>query len=128
MNILGIESTAHTFGVGIITDKGEVLANIKDSFTSNDIGMIPDQVANHHKAVAEDVLQKALAIAALTWEDINFIAYSAGPGIDPCLWAGYHFAQRWSQQYGKKLVGVNHCCAHLSIGKIWNKLKDPCYL
>ncbi len=25
-------------------------------------------------------------------------------------------------------MGVNHCCAHLSIGKVWNKLKDPCYI
>lgn len=128
MNILGIESTAHTFGVGIITPEGKVLANVKDSFTSNDAGMIPDQVANHHKAVAEDILQKALSASNLTWNNIDLIAYSAGPGIDPCLWAGYHFAQLWSKQHQKKLVGVNHCCAHLSIGKIWNKLRDPCYL
>ncbi len=129
MNILGIESTAHTFGIGIVTDCGEILANVKDSFTSADnIGMIPDKVANHHKIAAEKVLNAAFAAANLTWKDIDFIAYSAGPGLDPCLWAGYHFAQLWAKQHDKKLVGVNHCCAHLSIGKIWNKLQDPCYL
>lgn len=128
MIILGIESTAHTFGVGIITDKGNVLANVKDSFTSDDAGMIPDKVANHHKEVAETILVRALEQSHLSWKDISFIAYSAGPGLDPSLWAGYHFAKLWSQQYDKKLIAVNHCCAHLSIGKIWNKLKDPCYL
>jgi len=128
MIILGIESTAHTFGVGIITDKGEVLSNITDSYTSNDIGMIPNEVVDHHKEVAERVLKGALKEANVSWEDIEFIAYSAGPGIDPVLWAGYHIAKEWSEKYSKKLVGINHCCAHLSIGKVYNNLKDPCYL
>lgn len=128
MNILGIESTAHTFGVGIITSTGKILANVKDSYTSNDIGMIPDQIVEHHQKIAEKVLQTALEEAKLTWKEIDFIAYSAGPGIDPVLWFGYHKAKEWAEINGKKLIPVNHCAAHLSIGKIWNKLTDPCYL
>ncbi len=128
MNILGIESTAHTFGVGIITDLGEILANVKDSYTTNDIGMIPDLIVKHHQEVAEKVLQIALDEAKLTWKEIDFIAYSAGPGIDPVLWFGYHKAKEWAEKNGKKMVPVNHCAAHLSIGKTWNKLTDPCYL
>ncbi len=128
MIILGVESTAHTFGVGIVTDKGEVLANITDSYTSKDIGMIPHEIAAHHTQVAEEVLRKALETAKLSWKEISFIAYSAGPGLDPSLWAGYNKVKEWSKTYKKKIVGINHCCAHLSIGKIYNKLKDPCYL
>lgn len=128
MNILGIESTAHTFGVGIITDKGKILANVKDSYTSKNIGMIPHEIAEHHKEVAEKILEKTLKESRLQWKDIDLISYSSGPGLDPVLWEGYHKAKEWSFRYGKKLVGVNHCCAHLSIGKVWNKLKDPCYL
>lgn len=128
MIILGVESTAHTFGVGIVNSKGEVLANATDSYTSADVGMIPDKVAEHHQQVAEDILKKALAAAKVSWVEISFIAYSAGPGLDPALWAGYNIVKEWSKKYKQKLVGVNHCAAHLSIGKIYNKLKDPCYL
>ena len=128
MNILGIESTAHTFGVGIITDKGKVLANVKDSYTSKDAGMILDEVSEHHKQKADKILKSALKEAKLDWDGIDAISYSAGPGLDPCLWVGYHFAKGLAEKYAKKLVGVNHCTAHLSIGKIYNKLKDPCYL
>ena len=128
MLLLGIESTAHTFGIGIVNEKGEVLTNVKDSFTSPDAGMIPDKVAEHHETVAEPVLQKALQEINLSLKYVNYIAYSAGPGIDPCLWKGYHFAKKWAKEAKKPLVGVNHCCAHLSIGKVWNKLKDPIYL
>lgn len=128
MFILGVESTAHTFGIGIITDKGEILANIKDSYTSLDKGMIPNEIAEHHKSVADAVLIKALQEAKISWEDVSFIAYSAGPGLDPSLWEGYRKVKEWSTKYKKNIVGVNHCCAHLSIGKMWNTLKDPCYL
>ncbi|MFH0701816.1 MAG: KEOPS complex N(6)-L-threonylcarbamoyladenine synthase Kae1 [Candidatus Woesearchaeota archaeon] len=128
MIILGVECTAHTFGVGIVTDKGEVLANEKDSYSSKEGGMIPNEMAEHHLKVAEEVLQKALNTAKITWKDISFIAYSAGPGIDPALWAGYKKVKEWSAKHQKKIVGINHCCAHLSIGKIYNNLKDPCYL
>jgi len=128
MIILGVESTAHTFGVGIVTDQGEILANIKDSYTSLSKGMVPDDVVKHHERVAEDILKKALEEAKIEFWDIGLIAYSAGPGLDPCLWFGYKKVKEWNQDYGKKLVGVNHCCAHLSIGKLWNKLTDPVYL
>jgi N6-L-threonylcarbamoyladenine synthase len=149
MIVLGIESTAHTYGVGIITSEGKVLANVKSSYTSPDKGMILDEVANHHKEVADDILEKALQEAKIGLDDISYIAYSAGPGLDPCLWVGYHKAKELSEKSGKKLVGVNHCAAHLSIGKVWNqklnedliydpenrslsvfrnKLKDPIYL
>ena len=81
MNILGIESTAHTFGVGIITDKGKVLANERDSYTSKDAGMILDEVTLHHQNVAEKVLKLALKESKLDWKDIDVISYSAGPGF-----------------------------------------------
>ena len=41
MIALGIESTAHTFGVGIVDSKGKVLANVRDSFTTEKGGIIP---------------------------------------------------------------------------------------
>ncbi|MBU0460701.1 MAG: tRNA (adenosine(37)-N6)-threonylcarbamoyltransferase complex transferase subunit TsaD [Nanoarchaeota archaeon] len=128
MIILGIETTAHTFGVGIVNDQGKVLANAFDSFTCNQGGMILDEVAEHHKKVAEKILTKAFAEAKLSWKDVDLMAYSAGPGLDPVLYTGYHLAQAWSEKQNKKLVGVNHCAAHLSIGKVINQLKDPCYL
>jgi len=128
MIILGIESTAHSFGVGIMNDKGEVLANVVDSYSSPDKGMIPHEIAEHHEKVCEEVLRKALEEANVGWDEIEFIAYSAGPGLDPALWMGYNIAKNWAEKHGKELVGANHCAAHLSIGKVWNKLEDPCYL
>jgi len=128
MYIIGVESTAHTFGIGIVDEQGKVLANVTDSYSSPEGGMIPVELATHHEKVAEAVLEKAILTAGIKWNDILFIAYSAGPGLDPALWAGYRKAKEWSAKYSKKLVGVNHCAAHLSIGQVFNNLQDPCYL
>ena len=57
--ILGIECTAHTFGVGVV-DNGKVLCNIKDGYTTKTGGIIPMDAAKHHKEVADEVYEKAL--------------------------------------------------------------------
>jgi N6-L-threonylcarbamoyladenine synthase len=135
MIVLGVETTAHTFGVGIIKASGDsvsgectVLSNVTDSYSSPDKGMIPNEIADHHNKVALDVLAKAIKEANINWDDIDLMTYSAGPGIDPVLWAGFHKAKSWAQEHDKKLVQANHCAAHLSIGKVVNNAQDPVYL
>ena len=125
---LGLESTAHTYSCGIVTSEGKILANVKDSYSSLDKGMVPHEIVDHHRLVADKLISSALKEAKITMAEISFIVYSAGPGLDPSLWFGYHKAKELAEQHNLKLVGVNHCAAHLSIGKLWNKLKDPVYL
>ena len=125
---LSIESTAHTFGVGIITSKGKILSEAKASFTSEDKGMIPIEVAMHHEKNKDIVLQKALEEANLTLKDMDIIAISQGPGLAPSLLVGIKFAKELALKNNKPLIGVNHLCAHLEIGKLFCKVKDPIYV
>ena len=126
--ILGIETTAHTFGVGIITSDGTIRANVKDAFTSPDSGMIPAEVGEHHFNVWEKVLHDALLKANVSLENIDVFAYSRGPGIGNCLRVGAFVARCLAQKYKKPLIGVNHCIAHLSVGMLRTKAKDPVLL
>ncbi|MBI4148151.1 tRNA (adenosine(37)-N6)-threonylcarbamoyltransferase complex transferase subunit TsaD [Candidatus Woesearchaeota archaeon] len=127
MICLGIESTAHTFGVGIITSEGKILANARDCYHSVE-GMIPNEVKAHHELVKEHVLADALQKAQLTMNDIDLIAFSHGPGLAPCLHVGKNFAENLSKEHNKPLLGVNHCVAHLTIGNLTTGLQDPIYL
>jgi len=115
--ILGIESTAHTFGIGIVKD-GQVLTNIKNSYTTEKGGLIPIEVAKHHREVCDDVLAEALKEAGVCLNDIEAIAFSQGPGLAPCLIEGMKFAKKIASDNDLGLVGVNHCVAHLEIGAI----------
>jgi len=124
--ILGIESTAHTFGIGIV-DNGKILCNMREMYTTKSGGIIPIESAKHHKKIADDVFNKALAEAKISEKDITAIAFSQSPGLAPCLIEGMKFAKKKALGLGVPLIGVNHCVAHLEIGKITGA-KDPVLL
>jgi glycoprotease/Kae1 family metallohydrolase len=124
--ILGIECTAHTFGVAVV-DKGRVLSNIRDMFVPESGGIIPNKAANHHKEVSERVYKEALDKAGIAEREIKVIAVSNAPGLAPCLWAGVEFAKKKAKKLNVKLIPVNHCIAHLEIGQSIGA-KDPVLL
>ena len=125
---LGIESTAHTFGIGIITDKEKVLANVLDAYKTETGGLIPVELRKHHEAVKSKVLQDALEQANIKLKDIDLVTFSQGPGIAPALKVGLKTAKEIASKFKVPLVGVNHCVAHLEIGKLLTKAHDPVLL
>ncbi|MAG21950.1 MAG: UGMP family protein [Candidatus Diapherotrites archaeon] len=132
MICLGIESTAHTFGVGIVSDKNdkcEILANEKNSFTTDAGGIRPRDAADSHVQNAASVVKSALEKAGVSWSDVDLISFSQGPGIGQCLQVGAAVARALSLEHKKTLIGVNHCIAHIEIGKNLTGAKDPivCY-
>jgi len=124
--ILGIESTAHTFGVAVV-ENGKVFSNVKRVFITEQGGMIPIEVAKHHFNNKNEVYFEALSSAKIVEGEIDAIAFSQGPGLAPCLIEGMKFAKELAQRLGKSLVPVNHCIAHLEIGKITGAV-DPVML
>ena len=125
---LGIESTAHTFGIGIITDKGKVLANAKDMYKTEKGGILPTEAKEHHLRLKNEILERALKEAKLRIEDMDIISFSQGPGLPPCLVVGKNFAKELALKHKKPLIGVNHLIAHLEIGKVLTKTKDPVFI
>lgn len=126
-HILGIESTAHTFGVAVLDWKGNILSNIKDSYTTEGGGMIPVEVRKHHKEVAPVVYNEALDKARIKETDIEAIAFSNAPGLAPCLLEGMAFTKKLAKKLNVPVVAVNHCVAHLEIGETVGA-KDPVML
>ena len=124
--ILGIESTAHTFGIGIVNN-GKILCNIKDSYTTKKGGIIPMDAAKHHKEVSEKVYRKVLNESGIDEKEIITIAISNAPGLPPCLSEGMKFAKKKAKELDISLIPVNHCVAHLEIGRITGA-KDPVLL
>ncbi len=136
MIIVGIESTAHTFGIGVIEcsknkskkERTQILANIKDIYTTEKEGIIPARVADHHVDSCDIVFKKALETAKIKKTDIDVIAFSQSPGLGHTLRIGAMFARALAVTLNKPLVGVNHCIAHLEIGRLLTKAKDPILL
>jgi universal protein Kae1 len=127
---LGCESSAHTFGIGIVDEKCRILANEKKSYIKEDsVGIHPREAADFHYENALSVLENALEKASLKINEVDLIAFSQGPGLGNCLKVGAVTARTLSLIHKKPLIGVNHCIAHIEIGRKLTKSKDPitCY-
>ncbi len=122
---LGIESTAHTFGVGIIDSKGIVRASINNVYIPEVGGLHPVQVREHHMNNFKEIILKALRSAHISLNQIDLIAFSQSPGLGPVLKIGALIARTLSQLYDIPIVGVNHCIAHVEIGRLMCKVDDP---
>ena len=122
---LGIESSADDFGVGISNFSGHILANVVDAYLPTEGGIHPREAARHHATVASKVLEKALKESGLRARDLTIIAFSQGPGLGPALRTGATVARALASYLKIPLVGVNHCVAHIEIGKLTTGTKNP---
>ncbi|MBM3232807.1 N(6)-L-threonylcarbamoyladenine synthase Kae1 [Candidatus Pacearchaeota archaeon] len=124
--ILGVECTAHTFGVSLCNKK-KILSNIKDMYRPERGGIIPAESAKHHENISQSIFEQALDKACIREQKIDAIAISNAPGLAPCLLAGMRFAKQKALKLGKPIIPVNHCIAHLEIGQ-HEGAKDPVLL
>ncbi len=129
MIALGIESTAHTFGVGIVSKK-KVLVNLREAYTTEKGGIVPIQAAEHHKKIAKSLVKEAMDLfqKESKGKKIDLVVYSRGPGIGPCLYVGKNTAKELGESLGVPVIGINHCVSHLSIGSLVTPVKDPVLL
>lgn len=126
--LLGIECTAHTFGIAILDIKSKkFLCNLRDLFTTERGGLIPSELGKHHKKVSRPLFKKALQETKIRKEELIAIAFSNAPGLAPSLKAGMEFAKELSRELNIPLILVNHCIAHLEIGETTGA-KDPVLL
>jgi len=128
MPVLGIESTAHTASVGIVTDTAEVLAIASDMHRPLQGGIHPREAANHHVEVLPGLVERALATAKLRPSELDAVAFAQGPGLGPCLRAGATVARTLALLWDRPLVPVNHCVAHVEIARVLSGMEDPLLL
>lgn len=126
LNCLGIESTAHTFGASVVTEKGSILSDVRDIYSSvAGSGIHPREAAEHHSQVAAKIVQESLKQARISSDRLDAIAVALGPGLGPCLRIGATVARSLSSYLKIPLVPVNHAIGHIEIGILTTGAADP---
>ena len=126
--VLGIESTAHTFSIGLANSGGYPLDSVSVAVRPLKGGIHPREAADHHAENAAEVLKKLLTMYGLSSHNFSAVSYSQGPGLGPCLRIGASVARTISQKWKIPLVGVNHCVAHIEVGRKTCGCDDPVLL
>jgi len=123
--ILGIEGTAWNLSAGVVTET-DVLAEATATYRPKIGGIHPREAAQHHATHIASVIRKAIKLAGDV--ELDGIAFSQGPGMGPCLRTVATAARALALSLDVPLIGVNHCVAHLEIGRWQCGIDDPVML
>jgi len=126
--VIGIESTAHTFGVGIASLEGDFLANYSKQFLPPSGGIHPREASEHHSKVAAELIEIVFKEIKEKNLELVGIGFSRGPGLGPCLRVGATVARAIASYLNLPLFGIHHGIAHVEIGKKLTGARDPLVL
>lgn len=128
MLVLGIEGSANKIGIGIMNGD-EVLSNLRRTFiTKAGTGFVPTETAAHHRGVILSLLEESIKAAKINLKDVDLFCYTKGPGMAAPLIACATVCRLLSLYYKKPLIPVNHCIAHIEMGRFITKANKPVIL
>ena len=126
MLAIGIEGSANKLGVGIVREDGSILSNVRHTYiTPPGTGFLPKETAEHHRRHIIRLAREAMAEAKIKPDDLDCVCYTQGPGMGGPLRVGAVVARMLSLMWNKPLVGVNHCIAHIEMGRVVTGAMDP---
>ena len=113
--ILGIESSCDETSAAVVRAGREVLSNVVASqLIHGDYGgVVPELASREHLRNIVPVVREALKNAGLTYEDLEAIAVTEGPGLAGALLVGITFAKALALGTSLPLIGVNHLEGHI---------------
>src|SRR5438270_6033309 len=116
MLVLGIESSCDETGAAIVRDGRYVLSNVVASQVevhNRYGGVVPEVASRQQLATIIPVIETALEKAACTWDDIDAIAATYGPGLAGSLLVGLTVGKALALARSLPFLGVNHLEAHI---------------
>lgn len=127
MYILAIESSCDEFSVAILKDD-KILSNIISSQIEDHKeygGVVPELASRLHVQNFNWVLSDSLKKAKVSIDEINYIVYTANPGLIGSLIIGKIVAQTLAQYLQIPLLPLNHLHGHVYSAFIDNKVEFP---
>lgn len=126
--ILAIETSCDETAVAIIKNGREVVVNVVASQIESHKrfgGVVPEIASRHHVEQITIVLEEALNEANVTWNDLDAIAVTEGPGLVGALLIGVNTAKALAFAHNLPLVNVHHIAGHIYANRLVKEMKFP---
>jgi len=114
--ILGIETSCDETGAAVVRSGQKILSNVVASQIATHQpygGVVPELASREHLRAIVPVVRQALAEAKRTYESLDAIAVTQGPGLAGALLVGISFAKALAFALEKPLIAVNHIEGHI---------------
>jgi N6-L-threonylcarbamoyladenine synthase len=114
--ILGIETSCDETAAAVVEDGRRILSNVVAS--QIDIhrrygGVFPEVASRQHILSITPVIKEAMEEAGVSWDDLEAVAVTYGPGLAGSLLVGVNAAKGIALGCGRPLLGINHIEAHI---------------
>ena len=115
--ILGIETSCDETAAALVTEQGEIRANVVSSQADLHArfgGVVPEVASRRHLELVSPVVQEALAEAGARLDDVDTVAVTQGPGLIGALLVGLSAAKALAWARGLPLAPVDHLHGHVA--------------
>lgn len=126
--VLGIETSCDETAAAIVKNGTDIISNVVASQIESHKrfgGVVPEIASRHHVEQITIVLEEAFAQADMTFDDIDAIAVTEGPGLVGALLIGVNAAKALSFARGIPLVGVHHIAGHIYANRLVQDIQFP---
>jgi len=126
--ILGIETSCDETAVAIVKNGKEIISNVVASQIDSHKrfgGVVPEVASRHHVEQITVVLEEAFSQANMTWEQIDAIAVTEGPGLVGALLVGVNAGKALAFAKQKPLIGVHHIAGHIYANRFEREFEFP---
>jgi len=114
--ILGIETSCDETAAAVVRDGEKLLSNVVSSQIATHQpygGVVPELASREHLRAIVPVVRQALAESGRSYESIDAIAVTQGPGLAGALLVGISYAKALAFALEKPLITVNHLEGHI---------------
>lgn len=126
--ILGIETSCDETAVAIVKNGTEIITNVVASQIESHKrfgGVVPEIASRHHVEQITLTLEEAFQNAEVTWDEIDAITVTEGPGLVGALLVGVNAAKALAFAKQKPLVGVHHIAGHIYANRLEEEFQFP---
>ena len=121
-----IETSCDETAIAIVDNKGTVIAESLISQNHQEYGGVyPEYAARQHNKIIAPMINQMFAQSNLTWNDIDIISSTVGPGLIGGLVIGVMVAKSIAMVLEKPFIAVNHLEAHLLTVRLKKKVPFP---
>lgn len=128
MYVLGIESSCDETAAAIVKDDGTILSSIilsQDSQHAPYGGVVPEIAARAHIEHMDEVVARAIAHANISWDKIDAVAATTGPGLIGGVIVGAMTGKALASVLNKPFIAVNHLEGHALTARLSDKVEFP---
>lgn len=126
--ILGIETSCDETAVAIVENGKKIISNVVASQIDSHKrfgGVVPEVASRHHVENITIVIEEAFEKANLSWDDIDAIAVTQGPGLIGALLIGVNAAKALAFAKNKPLIAVHHIAGHIYANRLTTEFNFP---